>query len=390
MQTAQIKMQALEKTQITIGFMPLLDSAPMIWAWHRGFFKQFGLDVTLAQEVSWASLRDRLAYGALDAAQCLAPMILAANLGADQVGVPFVSALTLSENWAAISLSSQLAQQLNMDYQHNTPRENAQALQQIIQQGRTLRLAHVFQFSLHHYLLREWLSLAELNEKSIEFCTVPPSQMVDQLQAGRIDGFCVGEPWNTAAVSSGIGKVVTNAQAIWPHGADKVLGVTQYWAQQNPNTHRALVAAILKAQYELATQMHYAELINILEQLNVLQLPESWLNAALDGFSAGNPARFLTGLHARPKPADYAWISLQIIRWQQWQQPVDLASLSQQACDIACFDAAYQLLSQQENLPEQLSLSSLQKHAIDTRQAVHYLISKGWTREQAQYMLVSS
>ena len=386
----QTRLQALEKTHVTIGFMPLLDSAPIIWAWHRGFFKQFGLDVSLAKEVSWASLRDRLAYGALDAAQCLAPMILAANLGADQVGVPFVSGLTLSENWAAISLSSQLAQQLEIDYHHNTPRENAQALQQVVQHGKTLKLAHVFQFSLHHYLLREWLSLANLDEQFIEFYTVPPSQMVDQLQAGRIDGFCVGEPWNTAAASSGIGQVVTNTQAIWPHGADKVLGVTKAWALANPNTHRALVAALLKAQYELASQTHYAELIKILEQLNVLELPESWLNAALEGFSAGNPARFLTGLNARPKPADYAWVSLQIIRWQQWQQPIDLASLSQQSCDMACFDSAYQLLSQQENLPEQLSLASLQKHTIDTQQAVHYLISKGWTQQQAQYMLVGA
>ena len=384
----QTSMQALEKTQVTIGFMPLLDSAPIIWAWHRGFFKQFGLEVSLAKEVSWASLRDRLAYGALDAAQCLAPMILAANLGADQVGVPFVSALTLSENWAAISISSQLAQQLDIDFQHNTPRNTARALQQLVQQGQTLKLAHVFQFSLHHYLLREWLSLADLDENSIEFCTVPPAQMVDYLQAGHIDGFCVGEPWNTAAVSSGIGQVVTNAQAIWPHGADKVLGVTQAWAQRYPNTHRALVAAILKAQHELATQTYYAELIKILEQLNVLELPESWLKAALDGFSAGNPARFLTGLNARPKPSDYAWVSLQIIRWQQWQQPIDLATLSQQSCDIACFDEAYALLSQQEKLPEQLSLSSLPKHTIDIRQAVSYLISKGWTSQAAEKILM--
>ncbi len=387
-------MLALEKTQITIGFMPLLDSASIIWAWHRGFFKQFGLDVTLAKEVSWASLRDRLAYGALDAAQCLAPMILAANLGADQVGVPFVSALTLSENWAAISLSLTLAQQLELNDQHNSPREKAMALAQYIQHeakhNKPLKLAHVFQFSLHHYLLREWLSLADLNEKSIEFCTVPPSQMVNYLQSGQIDGFCVGEPWNTAAVSAGIGQVMTNAQSIWPHGADKVLGVTQAWAHSYPNTHRALVAAILKAQYELAAQTHYAELIKIMEQLNVLELPESWLNAALDGFSAGNPARFLTGLNARPKPADYAWVSLQIIRWQQWQQPIDLASLSQQSCDMACFDEAYQHVSQLENLPEQLSLSSLQKHTIDTRQAVNYLMSKGWTHEQAQHMLVNA
>ena len=212
--------------------------------------------------------------------------------------------------------------------------------------------------------------------------------MVDHLQAGRIDGFCVGEPWNTAAVSSGIGQVVTNAQAIWPHGADKVLGVTQAWAQRYPNTHRALVAAILKAQHELATQTYYAELIKILEQLNVLELPESWLNAALDGYSAGNPARFLTGLNARPKPADYAWVSLQIVRWQQWQQPIDLATLSLQSCDMTCFDEAYAFLSQQENLPEQLSPSSLPKHTIDTRQAVSYLISKGWTSQAAKKILM--
>ncbi|RYZ99199.1 MAG: nitrate transporter, partial [Moraxellaceae bacterium] len=146
----------LEKTHINIGFMPLLDSAPIIWAWHRGFFRQFGLEVTLAKEVSWASLRDRLAYGALDAAQCLAPMILAANLGADQVGVPFVSALTLSENWAAISLSTSLASQLSLRYPQNSARENALALAQHIQRkadpSKPLKLAHVFQFSLHHYL----------------------------------------------------------------------------------------------------------------------------------------------------------------------------------------------------------------------------------------------
>lgn len=383
----------LEKTHIHIGFMPLLDSAPIIWAWHRGFFRQFGLEVTLAKEVSWASLRDRLAYGALDAAQCLAPMILAANLGADQVGVPFVSALTLSENWAAISLSSSLANQLNLRYPQNSARENALALAQYIQrstdQTKPLKLAHVFQFSLHHYLLREWLSLADLDESDIEFCTVPPAQMVNQLQTGRIDGFCVGEPWNTAAVSSGIGQVVTNAQSIWPHGADKVLGVTQAWAQAHPNTHVALVSALLKAQAELANQVHYRELIQTLDELDILELPEQWLNAALQGFSAGQPARFLTGLNARPKPADYAWVSLQILRWKQYQQPIDLAALAQQSCALACFDAAYEALGESSQLPEQFSLAPLQKHTIDIKQAIHYLISKGWTQDQAKAMLIS-
>ena len=94
-----------EIAHLTVGYMPLLDSAPLLWAAHRGYFRAAGLDVELVREVSWASLRDRLAYGALDAAQCLAPMPVAATLGADGVGVPMVTGLCLSQGGSAITFS---------------------------------------------------------------------------------------------------------------------------------------------------------------------------------------------------------------------------------------------------------------------------------------------
>ncbi len=374
----------LEKTELSIGIMPLLDSAPIVWAWYRGFFSYVGLEVELAREVSWASLRDRLAYDALDAAQCLAPMILAANLAADQVGVPFVSALTLSENWSAITLSKSLITKLSIQPQM-TPAQSALRVADYLQSGHSLKLAHVFQFSMHNYLLHEWLSLTNLDRDiaNLEFQTIPPAQMLDKLQINAIDGFCVGEPWNTAAESSGIGMVVTNAQELCPYGADKVLGVTQKWAQQNPNTHRAMIKAILMAQHELSSGTHYTTLVKVMDELNILKLPESWLSAALEGASAGKPAPFLTGEQARPRANDYAWAALQMLRWGQWQQPVDIAAAAYEACDHRCFDDAYKALHPQY---DQLKLESLQPDYLNNNEANKYLIEKGFDAEQALYL----
>lgn len=379
-------MTTLEKTSLTIGIMPLLDSAPIVWAWHRGFFGDYGLEVELIREVSWASLRDRLAYDALDAAQCLAPMILAANLGADQVGVPFVSALTLSGNWSAITLSKALTDKLGIK-PHMRPADTAQQLVEHLKSGQRLKLAHVFQFSMHNYLLHEWLSLAGLNQDmaNLEFQTVTPAKMLDRLQAKAIDGFCVGEPWNTVAASQGIGSVVTNAHALCPDGADKVIGVTRKWATQYPKTHRAMISAIMKAQQELGNGQHYGELVKVMDELGILKLPELWLSAALEGASTGKPAPFLSGLEARPRANDYAWVALQMLRWGQWKQPVHIAELAVQNCDLACFDDAYQALNPQQ--PPSPMHSSTQPDYLDSNIAQAYLREKGLEADQVQQLI---
>ncbi|SEQ12410.1 nitrate/nitrite transport system substrate-binding protein [Solimonas aquatica] len=331
-----------EISSLTIGYMPLLDSAPLLWAAHRGYFRAAGLDVELVREVSWASLRDRLAYGALDAAQCLAPMPVAATLGADGVGVPMVTGLCLSQGGSAITFSRSMAARIGLK-ENMEVTVSAAAVADYVRCGGRLRLAYVFPFSMHHYLLRDWLALGGIDEDhpGIEYSVAPPPQMVRLLESGAVDGFCVGEPWNTAAVKGGLGFAVTPTSRIWDGGAEKVLGVTREWAQLFPQTHRAMIAAILAALQELSGRNVARELTQLLHKLQVVAVPESWIEAVLRGQGVGSAPRFVSGLEAFPRRSQLMWCALQMLRWRQWQQPLSLAALTSSVCDMQAYcDAA--------------------------------------------------
>ena len=283
-----------------------------------------------------------LAYGALDAAQCLAPMPVAASLGADGVGVPLVTGLCLSQGGSAITLSRSVAQRIGLNAGMN-PQDSALAVARYVHGGKRLRLAHVFAFSMHHYLLRDWLALGDIdeNEPNIEFRVAPPPQMVRLLESGAVDGFCVGEPWNTAAVRGNLGVIVTPTHAIWDGGADKVLGVTREWAERNPQTHRALIVAVMLALRDLNTRDVTRELAGLLIRRKVLAVPEAWIESALQGPEASSPPHFAEGLNAYPRRSQMMWCALQMLRWRQWSKAVPMATLSAQVCDSRAFaDAA--------------------------------------------------
>ena len=140
-------MSHLEKTQLHIGYIPLLDCIALLWAKQRGFFDDFGLDVTLVKEASWASLRDRLAFGILDAAHCLSAMLPAAAVGEDQIGIQLKTPLVLSINRAYISLSQKLSHDLHIQ-PADTPLQSAYKLVQHLHAGHPVHLAHVFNHSI--------------------------------------------------------------------------------------------------------------------------------------------------------------------------------------------------------------------------------------------------
>lgn len=330
-----------ELKRLTIGYMSLLDSSPLIWASHQRYFAAVGLEVDLVREVSWASLRDRLAYGALDAAQCLAPMPLAATLGADGVGVPIVTALCLSHGGSAITFSRSIAERIGLS-SDNGPLGNAAAVRQFLRRGQRLRLAHVFAFSMHHYLLRDWLAQAgiEDDETGIEYRVAPPSQMVRLMESGTVDGFCVGEPWNTAAAQGRLGIVVASTSAIRNHSADKVLGVTREWAHAHPKTHRALVAALMLALHDLGTRQVSHELARLLVARSVLPVPQAWIETALCSPQAVSPPQFHSGADSFPRRSQMIWCALQMLRWRQWNRPLSIEVLSAEVCDREVFQDA--------------------------------------------------
>ncbi len=217
--TAPVKQyhREIPASTVKLGFVPLLDAAPLILARELGFFQDEGIQVRLHRESSWSSLRDRLAVGLLDGAHMLGPMTLAANLGLS-TPVSLIAPLVLSRNGNAITASQPLHDALvATGYDLSRPRQAAQALaMHVRERADPIRVGIVYAWSTHYLQLRDWLASANLNPgQDIQLTTVPPTQMLSALQEDRIDMACVGEPWNSLAEQHGAGQIlVTGSQSL--------------------------------------------------------------------------------------------------------------------------------------------------------------------------------
>lgn len=232
---------APEMSSIDLGFMALTDCAPLVVAATQGFAQPYGLNLNLKRQTSWSSLRDKLISGQLQAAHSLYGMIYAVELGIGGGPATDMAVLMgLNQNGQCINLSRPL-----QDAGVVTP----EALdRRAHQSGSKLTFAQTFPTGNHAMWLYYWLASQGIHPlEDVNSVVVPPPQMVEHLQAGRIDGFCVGEPWGASAVSRELGFTMATSQAIWPDHPGKVLGCTREFVEHNPNTARALVMAIIEA-----------------------------------------------------------------------------------------------------------------------------------------------
>lgn len=282
---------ALEQTELNIGFIPLTDCASLAVAREKGFFKKYGLNVTLSKEASWSNIRDKLAYGMLDAAQMLATMPIASSLGLGSWKKETVTALVLGVNGNAITVSSRLYEQLkqlNPEFDQQRP-VTAATLKQLIDirkmEGQELlTFAHVFPCSTHNYFLRYWLASAGIDpDHDVKLSVIPPQQMVKNLEANIVDGFCVGEPWNQYAVNTGIGHALITSYEIWNNAPDKVLGVNKEWAVNNPNTHKALIKALIEAAAWIDIKENRLEAAEIVSREEYTNIPVDIISPPLSG-----------------------------------------------------------------------------------------------------------
>lgn len=327
--------QAGQQT-LTLGFVPLLDAAPLIVAQELGLFAAQGLNVSLQREASWASIRDKVAFGVLDGAQMIAPLPLASSLGLGAAAVPMTTALVLSSGGNAITLSTRLLQQLDLDPALlPCPQAGGRALQQhLLQrpQQQPLRLATVSPYSCHHYQLHYWLSTAGISARQVEVIGVAPAAMTAQLASGAIDGFCVGEPWSSLAQLSGHGSIVTSCDQLWHNWQEKVFAVSQQFADSQPQYYLALLTALLQACHWLndiqSNSDKTAQLWRWLAQPQYLALADSGLNHA----SLFNPAvaqAFFGPQLNMPWRSQGAFILQQMRNLQQWQGPLNQPLLQQ-------------------------------------------------------------
>lgn len=263
---------------LRIGFLALTDAAPLVVAHERGLFRRRGLDVVLEREVGWATIREKIIYGELDAAQAPAPMLWSTRLGIECAPSAVLTAFVFNLHGNALTLSTAL---------HAAGAADAATLRSLARSRRgesRLTFGIVFPFSSHHLLIRRWFGAAGIRpEADVRIAVVPPAQMFRNLQAGTIDGYCVGEPWNSVAVREGIGWCPTWSAAQFPGQAEKVLMVTEAFARRKASEHAALVAALAEAAAWCDAPHNRAELAELLAGAAYLNIPARVITPALTG-----------------------------------------------------------------------------------------------------------
>ena len=311
----------LEKVNLEIGFIPLTDCAPLVVAKEKGFFAKHGLEeVTLNREPSWKAIAKGIATGRLDAAQMVAGMPISLTMGAgNNPPVPMITALTLSRNGNAITLSKRL-----YDEGVRTLADFKAALLKTPDKVHTLGM--VYPSSMHNLVLRYWLASGGIDpDRDVNLTVIPPAQMVANLKAGNIDGYCVGEPWNSRAVNEGHGFVIATDLDIFPGHIEKVLGVREEWANKYPQTHIALIKALLEACEYCDDPRNREEIVGLLAQDQYVgSLVEDIRPGFLDPYDKGTNAQpqmlqrynqFFVDRTNSPERVEILWVLTQMARW---------------------------------------------------------------------------
>lgn len=327
---------ALERTDLTVGFIPLVDAAVLVAAFEKGFAEAEGLELKLKRERSWATIRDRLNLGEFDAAQMLAGMPIAASLGIAQAKVPTIAPFSLNLNGNAITVSNALyaaMQEVAENVDLSQPQVSGAALAAVVAERRQagkepLTLAMVYPFSCHNYELRYWLATAGIDpDADIRVIVIPPPLMVESLELGHIDGFCVGEPWNSLAVERSSARIVTTKADIWRSGPEKVLGLRADWAKAHPEMLAALIRALYHAAEWAEEPENCGELAEILSRPDYVNVPAPIIARALNGalvpIKWGTPVTIENFLILHKQAANFPWRSQalwlysQMVRWGQ-------------------------------------------------------------------------
>ena len=320
--------------RINAGFMPLFDSAVLVAAHEMGFAAGEGVELALVRETSWANVRDRIAVGHFDVAHMLGPMPIACNLGltplASDTLVPF--ALGMGGNAVTVSNAVWRGMEEHGATADLDPSRAGAALGALVAERESasrdpLRFAVVHPHSGHNYELRYWLAACGVDpSRDIDIVIVPPPFMADALAAGRIDGYCVGEPWNSAAVAAGTGRIVTVKAAIWRSSPEKVLGVRKAWATRDPDALAALLRALHRAARWCQERSNHAELMKIMAQPGYLGQPAAMQAPILTGrLALGGGVETTVEDFFIPfdKAANFPWRShalwfySQMVRWGQ-------------------------------------------------------------------------
>jgi NitT/TauT family transport system ATP-binding protein len=342
--------------KLRIGYIPLVDAATLLVAVDQGFAAAEGLDIDLVREVSWSNVRDKLNIGLFDAAHLLSPVAIASSLGIGHVRVPLIAPFNLGYNGNAITVSPRLFALLSYaaDGDLTDPKVTSRALARVVadRKARTdepLTFGMTFPFSHHNYQLRYWMAAGGVDpDEDVRMVVLPPPYMVESLASGHIDSFCVGAPWNSVAVNSGVGHILHFGCEIMARISEKVLALRECWAGDNPGALAALVRALARAAEFINTPDHRATVANIIAHRigTTPELVARTLSGVLktrpEGAIRQNDSYIVIGRDGanRPDPVQAAWAYAQIVRSGQAPLTEELRATAQKVFRPDLYDSA--------------------------------------------------
>jgi ABC-type nitrate/sulfonate/bicarbonate transport system substrate-binding protein len=312
---------------LTAGFLPLLDSVLLVLAKEMCFAENEGFALNLTRETSWANIRDRASLGHFDLALMLAPMPIAANLGLTPLAVPMVAPVMVGLGNNAITVSAELWRRMA---DAGAPGDlgagpAGRALAEVVKAGGPkLRFGVVHQISSHNYELRYWLAASGIRpDIDVEIVVLPPPLLPEALGSGGLDGYCVGEPWNSVGVARHGAKFATIKASIWQWSPDKLIGMRADWAAAHPQLVSAIVRAIHRAAAWLDLAENRLAAAEIMARPAYLNLPVEIVARALTGqldSGTGHVSRadyFIphAGAANFPWKSHALWYYSQMVRW---------------------------------------------------------------------------
>ena len=316
-------------TPISIAFLPLTDSAVLVAAREMGFAREHGIELHLVRAESWATVRDRLVFGQVQAAQMLAPLALAVTLGLSQhpaaIAAPFK--LNVNGNTLVMSPTFSAALDQNMAVRVADPVATAHDFAAAIGlHNRKPVIGVVHRFSSHALMLRYWLGFAGIDpDRDVTLRVLPPSLMVEAMRSGEIDGFIAGEPWGSVAISEGLAELVTLGPRIWQRGVEKVLAFREDWMAANADTVDRLILALSRAATWCEDPSNHSALAELLSRDAYLGQPAALILPAITGQLVprrGEPALSMPDaiiFHREaagfPWRSQALWIYSQFVRW---------------------------------------------------------------------------
>jgi nitrate/nitrite transport system substrate-binding protein len=275
-----------ETKTMRFGIIALTDCSPIVMAHELGYFKQFGIESIISKEASWAVIRDKLSIGDNQATHMLIGMPLASTMGlAGSPVKPMVIPWLLNRNGQAITLNNKLKQA-----GVKTPKDLKPIADKAKAAGEPLTFAMTFPPGTHAMWTRYWLASGGIHpDKDVGLITIPPPQMVANMKVDKMDGFCVGEPWNYRAIVDGIGFTAITTQEMWPDHPEKVVAFTEEFAAKNPKTVKAVLKALHLASVHLDNLENRAKAAAVVARPTYINCPpEIILERLLGNYDYGD------------------------------------------------------------------------------------------------------